>query len=275
MRKLLTILAAALLLAACNHGNEPQGTQAVTFQVSTFRQTVLKAPYRAAILDDQDGTELTDLYIFDGGTKLAHQTNDQEDFGTVVLNLTHGSHDLSFILTRSTDISINGSTMTFGSVRSTFGKLLTLHVTGNTPAQYLTLDRISGQMVITITDEFPDNASEIEFIINPRYTAMDVTTLCAVNGTEVSQRVSCANKVGKSNQSYTFTILAPSLTDEYTADVTINVYNSSGALIHAVSIADVRLAANTKTLLSGKVFRGTDATINVNHAWNNDISIGF
>lgn len=232
-------------------------------------------PQRAAILDDEGGTELTDLYVFDGTTQLLHQTNTQEDFGTFTLNLTHSSHDLSFLLTRSTGIAVADGVMTIGSVKPTFGKLLTLNVNSSTTTQELTLDRISGQMTITITDEFLANASEIEFVINPRYSALDVTTLCAINGSEVSQRVSCTSKVGLSGQSYTFNLLAPSLAEEYTADVTINVYDSSSAIIHAVSITDVRLAANTKTLLSGKVFRGTDAAINANHEWKADIVGSF
>lgn len=278
MKKSVFLLVLVAMFVACNN-HEPQPTKQVTFHIDAFRQSTtpmgIAPKQQATILDDQDGTALTDLYVFDCGTQLLHQTNDQEDFGTFTLNLTHGSHSLSFVLTRSTDISINGSTMTMGSVRPTFGKLLTLNVTSNTPAQDLMLDRISGQMVITITDEFPANADEIEFVINPRYSAIDVTTLCAINGSENSQRVSCASKVGKSNQSYTFNLLAPSITDEYTADVTINVYDSSNALIHAVLVEGVRLAANTKTLLSGKVFRGTDATLNVNHTWNTDIVGSF
>ena len=102
-----------------------------------------------------------------------------------------------------------------------------------------------------------------------------MATLCAINGKEVTQRVSCTSKVGKKDQTYTFTLLAPSLTDEYLANVTINVYNSNGDIIHAVSIADVRLASNTKTLLSGEVFRGTDATLFIDHAWNADIVGNF
>ena len=57
--------------------------------------------------------------------------------------------------------------------------------------------------------------------------------------------------------------------------MTINVYDDGGVLIHAVSIADVRLAANTQTLLSGKLFRGTDATLNIDHTWNQDIEGSF
>ena len=266
-----------LTIIACNQ-NTPEPTQEVTFNISAFDQSTapMQAPAKAPIYDEAEGgTELTDIYVFDGGVQVLHQTSDMEEFGTFTLNLTHGNHNLSFIATRSTGISIEGSTMTMGAVRSTFGQTLSLNVSAATEAQSVTLDRISGQMSITIKDAFPTDANEIEFIINPRYSELNVATLCATNGQEVTQRVSCTSKVGKKDQTYTFTLLAPSLTNEYLADVTINVYNSNGDIIHAVSIDDVRLASNTKTLLSGEVFRGTDATLFIDHAWNADIVGNF
>ena len=276
MKKSILLCALMVLLVACD-GNRPEEVQSVTFQVTNFSQSTapMGMPQKAPILDDTEGQALTDIYVFDGSTLLLHQTSDQADFGSFTLSLTHGAHNLSVVATRSTGIAVSGSVMTMENVRSTFGVLHPLTVSSSTPAQELTLQRISGSMTITITDEFPSNADEIEFVIDPRYKQLDVTTLCATSGESVSQRVSCASKVGKTNQSFAFTLLAPSLTDEYTADVTINVYDKDDTLIHSVSIADVRLAANTKTLLSGRVFRGTDATLNVDHSWKEDIEGNF
>lgn len=274
MKRILPLLAALCCLVACNNQNTPEPTQEVTFNISAFQQSApmgIAPKQNATILDDVDGTALTDLYIFDGTTQLAHQTSDQEDFGTITLTLTHGSHNLSFVCTRSTDISVADGTMTMGSVKPTFGKLLTLNVTNQTPAQDLTLQRLTGQLIITIQDAFPATAKEIEFVINPRYSALDVTTLCAINGEEISQRVSCTSKVGKTDQQFTMNLLAPTLTDEYQADVTINVYGDGGTVLYSVLVEDVRLAANTKTLLSGKLFTAPSASVNVSHEWNTDI----
>lgn len=273
MKKSFFLIAFVAILVSCNQSNEPAPTKSVTFHVDAFHiaQDPMKAPSRAPILDDQDGTALTDLYIFDGTNQLAHQTNDQEDFGTITLTLTHGSHNLSFVCTRSSDISVAAGTMTMGGVKPTFGKLLTLNVTNQTPAQDLTLQRITGQMIVTVLDAFPATAKEIEFVINPRYSALDVTTLCGTNGEEFVQRVSCTSKVGKTDQQFTMNLLAPSLTDEYQADVTINVYGDGGTVLYSVLVEDVRLAANTKTLLSGKLFTAPSASVNVDHTWKSDI----
>lgn len=263
-----------LTIIACNHQNTPEPTQEVTFNISAFEQSTpmgIAPKQKATILDDVDGVALTDLYIFDGSTQLAHQTSDQEDFGTITLTLTHGSHNLSFVCTRSTDITVADGTMTMGSVKPTFGKLLTLNVTNQTPAQDLTLQRLTGQLIITIQDAFPSTAKEIEFVINPRYSALNVTTLCATNGEEFVQRVNCESKAGKTNQQFIMNTLAPTLTDEYQADVTINVYGDGGTALYSVLVEDVRMAANTKTLLSGKLFTAPSASVSVDHTWSSDI----
>ena len=272
MKKFLFLSAFATLLIGCKGQNEPAQVQAVQFTISTFEQSsqLLHAP-KATILDDDEGTALTDLFVFDGTTQLVHQTSTAEDFGTVVLNLTHGNHDLSFVLTRSTGITYEDGVLTFGAVRSTFGKLLTLNVTSATGAQDLTLDRISGQLQLTINDAFPTTAAEIEFVVNPRYSQLNVTNLQAVNGASWNQRVSCTSKQGQSGVQYTFNHICPSLTSETTADVTLNIYNAGGSVIYSVTIDDVRMAANTKTLLSGNLFTAPSASVSVNHSWNESI----
>lgn len=274
MKKYILIYAFAALLISCNGGeNTPQQKQSILFNINTFSQTTLPmhAP-QAAILDDEEGTALTDLFVFDGQTQLAHQTSDADDFGIIKLELTHGKHNLSFICTRSSGIEFADGIMTFSSVRSTFGKLIELEVSSSTPAQDITLDRISGQMTITINDAFPNNAAEIEFVINPRYTKLNVTSLQAVDGDEWSQKVSCTSKAGQSGVSYTFNHICPSLIAETEAEVTINIYNASGSILYTVNIPKVRLAANTKTLLSGNLFNSQSITINTNTSWNESIS---
>ena len=275
MKKTIFLCAFVALLAACN-SNEPLQTKSVTFCVSTFEQSTepMGSPRRApqaTILDDEGGVALTDLYVFDGTTQLAHQTNDDQNFGTVTLDLSHGNHNLSFVCTRSTGLSYNAGVLSATSLRSTFGKTLALNVSASTPAQDLTLERLNGLVGVTIKDEFPATANEIEFIINPRYTSLNVETLCGTNGAEWSQKISCTSKIGQTNVEYSFNILAPSRDEEFTADVTINIYNSASAVIYSVTIDDVRMAANTKTLISGNLFTSPSASVTVNTTWNTSI----
>lgn len=275
----ITLCAAiALLTTGCKSGNDPEAKQQVTFRVSSFEQTTepMGSPRRApqaTILDDEGGTALTDLYVFDGTTQVAHQVyaDDNDAFGTVTLELSHGEHNLSFVCTRSTGLSYSAGVLSATSLRPTFGKNLALNVSASTPAQDLTLERLTGLVGVTIKDAFPAAANEIEFVINPRYTSLDIATLCGVSGSEFRQKVSCTSKIGLTNVAYSFNILAPIRTEEFTADVTINIYNSAGVVIYSVTIDDVRMAANTKTLLSGNLFTAPSASVTVNTAWNADI----
>ena len=267
----------ALLLISCKSGeNAPEAMQQVTFKLSGFEQSTepMNSPRKApqsTILDDEGGTALTDLYVFDGTTQLAHQTNDDPSFGTVTLNLSHGNHSLSFVCTRSTGLSYSEGVLSATALRPTFGKTLALNVSASTPAQDLQLDRLTGNVNVTINDAFPAAANQIEFVINPRYTSLDVATLCGVDGSSWSQKVSCTAKVGQSGVEYNFNLLAPSRTDEFTADVTINIYNSSNEVIYSVTIDDVRMASNTRTLLSGNLFTSPSASVTVNTTWNANI----
>ena len=278
MKKLFLCAAIAVSLLACKSKDEPENLQKqqITFKVTAFEQSTepmnspRKAP-QATILDDEGGTALTDLYVFDGTTQLAHQTNDDQNFGTVTLDLTHGNHNLSFICTRSTGISVENGVMTFTGIRPTFGKLLALNVSSSTPAQNLELDRITGMLYVTINDEFPATANQIEFVMANKYTQFNVASLLGVNGAEWSQKASCTSRVGKSGVQYNFSTICPSLTEEYTSDLTINIYNSLDAVIYSVTIEDVRLAANTKTLLSGNLFTAPSASVSVNTTWNTNI----
>ena len=268
----------ALSCLSCSKKDEPDQSKLVTFKVSTFEQTTdpMNSPRKApqsTILDDEGGTALTDLYVFDGSTQLVHQAyaDDNAAFGTVTLNLTHGNHNLSFICTRSTGISVENGVMTFTGIRPTFGKLLALNVSSSTPAQNLELDRITGMLYVTINDAFPATANQIEFILANKYNQINVASLLGVNGAEWSQKVSCTAKVGQSGVQYNFSTICPSLTEEYTSDLTINIYNSSNAVIYSVTIEDVRFAANTKTLLSGNLFTTPSASVSVNTTWNSNI----
>ena len=280
MKKLFLCAAIAVCMLACKSKDEPENLQKqqVTFKVTAFEQSTepmgspRKAP-QATILDDEGGVALTDLYVFDGTTQLAHQvySDDTQAFGTVTLDLTHGNHNLSFICTRSTGISVENGVMTFSGIRPTFGKLLALNVSSSTPAQNLELDRITGQLSITINDEFPASANQIEFVMENKYSQINVASLLGVNGEEWSQKVSCTAKVGQSGVQYNFNTICPSLTEEYTSDLTINIYNAQNAVIYSVTIEDVRFAANTKTLLSGNLFTTPSASVSVNHTWNTNI----
>ena len=272
MKKFLSICALAALLIGCKGQDEPQ--HQVTFRISNFTATTeplgspLKAP--ASLIDGDD--TLTDLYLFDGTTQLVHQISTQDDFGTITVLLPVGSHTLHFVATRSTGVTYSDGILACSSLKNTFGKTITLNVNGGGD-QNVTLDRLTGKLVVTINDEIPTGASNLRIQLGERYTSLDVETLYGVSHAAFDQNVSLTSKVGQSGYQLTLFMLAPDA-DGYETTFTLTATNSSSQVIGQAT-GTITIAPNTKTLLSGNLFTGTRSFISLNSAWNADIEESF
>ena len=269
MKKLFFISALAALLIGCKGQNEP-GQQQVTFKVSNFTSTTepLKAP--ASLVDGDDA--LTDLYLFDGTTQLIHQTSDQDDFGTITVLLTTGNHTLHFVATRSTGLSYEGGILACTSLKNTFGKTMQLNVAGGGD-QNVTLDRLSGKLIITINDAIPSGASNLRIQLGDRYTSLDIASLYGTSPAAFDQNVNISGKIGTSGYSITLYMLAPDA-DGYETDFTLTATNASSEVIGQAT-GTITIAPNTKTLLSGNLFTGTRSFISLSTGWNTDIEESF
>lgn len=266
----------ALLCLSCSKKDEPTNVQQqqVTFRVSNFTSTTepmgspRKAP--ASLVDGSD--ELTDLYLFDGNTQLVHQTSDQADFGTITVMLSVGEHSLHFIATRSTELALEEGLLTCASLRNTFGKTVALNVSGGGD-ENVTLDRLTGKLVITINDEIPTGASQLRVQLGDRYTTLNPQTLYGVNAAPYDQSVNISGRVGTSGYPVTLYMLSPDA-DGYETTFTITATNGSSQVIGQAT-GTITIAPNTKTLLSGNLFTGTRSFISLNSAWNADIEESF
>ena len=274
MKKFLFFCALAALMIGCKGKNEPEQQQ-VTFRVTNFTSTTetMNAPRKApASLVDGDDGALTDIYLFDGTTQLAHQTSSQEDFGTISVMLTTGSHTLHFIATRSTGITYSEGIFACSSLKNTFGKTVNLNVSGSGDNN-VTLDRLTGKFVITINDAIPQGANSLRIQLGERYTSLDIATLYGVNATSFDQPVSLSGKSGQTGYGITLFMLAPDA-NGYETTFTLTATNTSSQIIGQAT-GTITIAQNTKTLLSGNLFTGTRSFISLNSAWNADIEESF
>ena len=276
MKKLLFLAAICSVLMACSSSSkeEPVAKEKVTFTVSNFTSTTqpMSAPRKAvSSLSDEDG-DMTDLYLFDGSTQLVHQVSTDENFGTITVMLTAGSHTLHFVATRSTGLAYEGGVLSSTSLRSTFGKTITINVSGSSD-ETVEMNRLSGKLVITINDAIPASAANLRIQVGNIYKSLDVQTLYGVSPVAFDQTVSLSSKVGLTSQTWTLTTLAPDA-DGYETTFTLTATNGSGAVIGQAT-GTVTLAPNTKTLLSGNLFTGTRSFVSLNTAWNADINANF
>ena len=277
MKKVLFIAAIVVAFVSCSQESEPTQKKQVSFSVSAFtvNQQPMDAPRHAPILDDADGQALTDLYLFDGKTLLVHQTSDQEDFGTISLQLDYGQHSLSFVATRSDGLSYENGILSCASLRPYFGKLLALNVDASTGEQDVVLQRVTGMLIINIEDEVPSNCAKVNYAIATRYRDLNIETLAGVNGAAWNSDVSYTNKVGLTNQSVNLNLLAATYGIAYTTTVTITAYNSGNTIIAQKVVDNVPINSNVKTTMSGSLFTGSGFSISANHTWGDSESVSY
>ena len=269
----------ALILTGCKSvKDEPQvdsSKHQVTFRVPALKVETeqMSAPHKVAPLTDDDGQQMTDLILFDGATYLMRQQNTDPNFGTVTVLLTAGEHHLHFIATRSTELSYDEGVLNCASLRSTFCKHYDINVTGGSD-EYVTMDRLTGMVVITIEDEIPAGAANLRIQFGDYYKGLNPTTFAGVRSGDFDQTVSIASKVGLTDQQWKLNILAPVYGEESETTYMLTATNGSGDIIGQAT-GTMTIASNTKTLLHGNLFTGTRSFLSLSTAWNSDIDESF
>ena len=264
----------ALIFTGCK-SDEPQTKHQVTFRVPALKVETepIPAPRKVAPLTDDDGQQMTDLILFDGATYLMRQQNTDPDFGTVTVMLTAGEHNLHFIATRSTELTYNEGVLNCASLRSTFGKHYYINVTGGSD-EYVTMDRLTGQVVITIEDEIPAGAANLRIQFGDYYKGINPTTFDGVRSGTYDQTVSIASKVGMTGAQWKLNILVPTYGETSETSYTLTATNGSGDIIGQAT-GTMTICSNTKTLLHGNLFTGTRSFVSLSTAWNSYIDEGF
>ena len=265
----------ALTLVGCKSSDEPQAKHQVTFRIPQLAVETepMNAPRKVAPLTDDDGAQMTDLILFDGATYLLRQQNTDPNFGTVTVLLTTGEHHLHFIATRSTELTYDEGVLNCSSLRPTFGKHYDLNVTGGSD-EYVTMDRLTGQVVITIEDEIPAGAANLRIQFGDYYKGINPTTFAGVLSGDFDQTVSIASKVGMTDQVWRLNVFAPVYGNESTTTYTLTATNGSGDIIGQAT-GTMTICSNTKTLLHGNLFTGTRSFLSLSTAWNSDIDESF
>ena len=264
----------ALIFTGCK-SDEPQAKHQVTFRVPSLivETEPMPAPRKVAPLADDDGQQMTDLFLFDGATQIAHQTNAEAEFGTITVLLTAGTHHLHFIASRSTGLSYEEGLLTCTSLRPTFGKHYDLNVTGGSD-QNISLDRLTGQVVVTIEDEIPAGANQLRIQFGDYYKGINPTTFAGVRSGDFDQTVSIASYVGQTDKTWTLNVLVPTYGEEHETTYTLTATNGSGDVIGQAT-GTMPCNSNTKTLLHGNLFTGTRSFLSLTTAWNADEDVTF
>lgn len=221
-----------------------------------------------------DGKEMTDLWLFDyvDGVlvQTVHQSSADADFGTPSPTLSYGEHRIYFVVSRGANPVINGTVISWGSIRDTFWKAMSVTVGGASASAYsVALDRVVTKLKITANDAVPDGTATVVVLPERWYYGLDYLTGQPADmrdSEEMSASVP-ASMVGTTGMAVSF--FGFSSATEWTTPLTVSARDEDNDIIGLVNVAAAPFMANRATEFSGSLFSTSGTfTITLNDEWD-------
>lgn len=274
MKKIFVIAAVAMVFASC--GKEVKdfvdldGEKRVTFNLEgNWNSPVFTRGSLSA-----DGKEMTDLWLFDyvDGVlvQTLHQSSTDADFGEPSPTLTYGQHKIYFVVSRGGSPSVNGTVISWASIRDTFWKSLSVSVGGSSSSSYsVTMERVVTKLKITATDAVPEGTATVVVLPGTWYAGLDYLTGQPADmrdNEEMSASVP-ASMVGTTGLAVSF--FGFSSATEWTTPLTVSARDGENDIIGLVNVAAAPFMANRATEYSGSLFTSGGAfAITLNDEWD-------
>lgn len=272
MKKMLLMAVAVAMLTGCSKDvtEEIAGAKKVSFDV----QGNWNSPVFTRGSLSADGKEMTDLWLFDyvDGVlvQTVHQVSTDADFGTPAPTLAYGEHRIYFVVSRGVSPVINGTVISWGSVRDTFWKAMSVTVGGASASAYsVALDRVVTKLRIAATDAVPDGTATVVVLPGKWYAGLDYLTgepADLRDNEEMSVAVpdSYIGTTGLAVSFFGFSSAA-----EWTTPLTVSARDGENDIIGMVNVAAAPFMANRATEFSGSLFSTSGAfTITLNDEWD-------
>ena len=289
MKKVLLILAVGLLVA-CESGY--YGGEAVsdeeTTEVKTKKFTFnVKGDFTSPVFSggeiaggvkkaaslNADGQDMTDLWVYDymNGelVQSVHQTNDDADFGKPVMQLAYGQHHVYFVASRGVGAAVDGSVITWSSVKDTFWKNYEVDVVSTSNGnRTVTLERVVTKLKLTATDEVPTGCASVTITPATWYYGLDYTTGQPTAAQTKDVVINVPSSYIGTTGSLVMSVFSFSTATEWATDVTLTAKNSGGDVIGQASIVNAPFKANRCTEYSGPLFgSGGEMSVGLNSEW--------
>ena len=272
MKKVLILACLAVLVAGCGKdvNVEEAGAKKVSFDV----QGNWNSPVFTRGSLSADGKEMTDLWLFDyvDGelVQTLHQVSTDADFGTPAPTLSYGEHRIYFVVSRGVSPVINGTVISWGSVRDTFWKAMAVSVGGASASAYsVALDRVVTKLRITATDAVPDGTATVVVLPGTWYAGIDYLTGQPADMRD-NEEMSVAvpdSYIGTTGLAVSF--FGFSTAAEWTTPLTVSARDADNDIIGMVNVAAAPFMANRATEFSGSLFSTSGAfTITLNDEWD-------
>jgi hypothetical protein len=272
MKKVFVIAALAMVFASCGKdvNVEENGAKKVTFELEgNWNSPVFTRGSLSA-----DGKEMTDLWLFDyvDGVlvQTLHQVSTDADIGTPAPTLSYGEHRIYFVVSRGANPVINGTVISWGSIRDTFWKSMSVTVGGASASAYsVALDRVVTKLKITATDAVPDGTATVVVLPGKWYAGLDYLTgqPADMRDSEEMSVAVPASMVGTTGMAVSF--FGFSSATEWTTPLTVSARDEDNDIIGLVNVAAAPFMANRATEFSGALFSTSGTfTITLNDEWD-------
>ena len=272
MKKIFVIAALVMGFASCGKdvNVEEAGAKKVSFDV----QGNWNSPVFTRGSLSADGKEMTDLWLFDyvDGVlvQTVHQVSTDADFGTPAPTLSYGEHRIYFVVSRGASPVINGTVISWGSVRDTFWKAMSVTVGGASASAYsVALDRVVTKLRITANDAVPDGTATVVVLPGKWYAGLDYLTGEPADMRD-NEEMSVAvpdSYIGNTGLAVSF--FGFSSAAEWTTPMTVSARDADNDIIGMVNVAAAPFMANRATEFSGSLFSTSGTfTITLNDEWD-------
>ena len=270
MKKIVMMLAAVMVLAACESEETTTPATEVTGTGTTTTCSINFSPYeqeemtRGAVSIATVVTQL-DVWISDGTNVIeAHQTSTDAGFGSLSVTLDKTK---TYEVIAVGHKAAGAATLTDGVIAVPDDKVthaMVYHGT-LTPATTTTLNaemqRIVGQFKLDLTDQVPAEVVTMQFDLGSQPNRWDVENGQGVNPQQ--RTTSFSNFSRRTDGTAAFTLYAISTNDAATnINITVKALDNNGGTVQQRIFANVPIRNGYRTTYRGNFFIDTEATSN-------------
>lgn len=272
-KSVMTALAAALMLAACEKNEEPVTAGVMMDEWQEQRVTFTFGGDGARTRASLPELGMTDLWAFDYvGSELAGMVHVTDDLSAVTMSLGYGEHRLCFVASRGTGPSVDGGVINWERPSDTFWATLAINVQPSVSAsREVVLRRVATRLRIMPADLLTADMARLVMTPSVWYYGLDVQTGEGCSPRQQAREVSIpASYVGTSGKlPASFFGLSPS--DAWQTDVAVALCKADGTSLGSVTVEGVRMQQNVTSVYSGGVTgRGGVMSVSADDAWGED-----
>ena len=238
---------------------------------------------------EANGEAMKELWVFDvvgdSCALVCKQTEVDDNFGSVAMELSYGNHRLAVVCSRGegSSIDVSNGRIAWDKIRDTFWNVVDCDVakTGSTDIS-VTLKRVAARMRVTVNDVIPSDLKTISISGEPWYKGIDVKTGEAIGGlssvkgvTDVSTLAVPSAYVG-TEKKLAVSLWIMSKSNEWTENVTVKMLNDNGDVLSQSLCKGVPMQRNRVTNVTGYFLSGgASGNIILDDSWSDTYQFDF